>query len=61
MSQVKNERTVVITRIFGAPRSRVFDAWTKSEHPVHWWGPPNPEKVQDGRQGLRSRSCQLEE
>jgi uncharacterized protein YndB with AHSA1/START domain len=39
MSQVKNERTVVITRIFGVPRSRVFDAWTKAEHLVHWWGP----------------------
>jgi uncharacterized protein YndB with AHSA1/START domain len=27
-----------MTRVFDAPRSLVFEAWTKSEHLVHWWG-----------------------
>ncbi len=33
------ERELVITRIFDAPRSLVFKAWTEPEHLVHWWGP----------------------
>jgi len=28
-----------ITRIFDAPRSLVFKAWTESEHMARWWGP----------------------
>jgi uncharacterized protein YndB with AHSA1/START domain len=34
-----NERTVVLTRVFDAPRSRVFEAWTRAEHLTHWFGP----------------------
>jgi len=30
--------TIVIRRVFHAPRRDVFDAWTKPEHLVHWWG-----------------------
>jgi uncharacterized protein YndB with AHSA1/START domain len=33
------ERELVITRIFDAPRSLVFKAWTDPEHLVHWLGP----------------------
>src|SRR5262245_41282169 len=33
------ERELVITRIFAAPRSLVFKAWTEPQHLVHWWGP----------------------
>ena len=33
------ERTVAITRVFRAPRERVFEAWTRAEHLVHWFGP----------------------
>jgi uncharacterized protein YndB with AHSA1/START domain len=36
---VKQEETVVITRIFDAPRSRVFEAWTRAEHLAQWFGP----------------------
>jgi uncharacterized protein YndB with AHSA1/START domain len=36
---VKQEETVVITRIFDAPRSRVFEAWTRAEHLARWFGP----------------------
>lgn len=34
-----NERTVVITRIFDAPRELVFKAWTDPSHLAQWWGP----------------------
>jgi uncharacterized protein YndB with AHSA1/START domain len=30
---------LVISRIFDAPRSLVFKAWTKPEHLARWWGP----------------------
>ena len=33
------ERTVEITRVFDAPRERVFAAWTKAEHLARWFGP----------------------
>jgi len=33
------DRVLVITRIFDAPRSLVFKAWTESEHMARWWGP----------------------
>jgi len=33
------ERQIVITRLFDAPRTLVFEAWTKAEHVVHWWDP----------------------
>lgn len=32
-------RELVITRIFDAPRSLVFEAWTKPEHMAKWHGP----------------------
>ncbi len=28
-----------VVRIFDAPRALVFEAWTKPEHIVHWFGP----------------------
>ena len=34
-----NEHTVALTRVFNAPRSRVFDCWTRAEHLQHWFGP----------------------
>jgi uncharacterized protein YndB with AHSA1/START domain len=30
---------IVITRAFDAPRTVVFDAWTKAEHVAQWWDP----------------------
>ena len=35
----RDEATFVATRIFDAPRSRVFDCWTRAEHLSHWFGP----------------------
>jgi uncharacterized protein YndB with AHSA1/START domain len=34
-----NEREIVITRFFDAPRAPVFAAWTQAEHVAHWWDP----------------------
>ena len=33
------QRTVELTRIFDAPRERVFAAWTEAKHLAHWFGP----------------------
>ncbi|MBL0062682.1 MAG: SRPBCC domain-containing protein [bacterium] len=34
-----NERELVFTRMFDAPRELVWEAWTKEEHLLKWWGP----------------------
>ncbi len=33
------EQEIVITRVFDAPRKRVFKAWTEPERLMRWWGP----------------------
>jgi len=33
------EREIVITRVFDAPRDRVFKAWTEPERVMRWGGP----------------------
>ena len=33
------ERTVALTRVFQAPRERVFACWTHAEHLQHWFAP----------------------
>ena len=35
----RNERTVAITRLYDAPRKRVFEAWTQAKHLGRWFGP----------------------
>jgi len=34
-----HEHIVELTRVFDAPRERVFAAWTRAEHLAHWFGP----------------------
>lgn len=34
-----SDRQILVTRAFEAPRELVFEAWTKPEHVVRWWGP----------------------
>jgi uncharacterized protein YndB with AHSA1/START domain len=34
-----SDREIVMTRVFDAPRELVFEAHTRPEHLVHWWGP----------------------
>src|SRR5260370_19208967 len=45
-----NERTVVITRTFDAPRELVFKAWTDAKHLTQWWGP----------KGFRNAVCEVD-
>jgi len=33
------EREFTITRVFDAPRERVFKAWTDAKELAQWWGP----------------------
>ena len=34
-----NNKTITIKRVFSAPIELVWEAWTKAEHIVKWWGP----------------------
>ena len=45
-----NQHTVALTRVFDAPRSRVFECWTRAEHLQHWFGP----------KGFTIHSCETE-
>jgi uncharacterized protein YndB with AHSA1/START domain len=33
------ERTLILTRVFDAPRALVYKVWTQPEHLARWWGP----------------------
>ena len=44
------DQTVLITRIFDAPRERVFRAWTDPEHVAAWFGPAH---LTTPREGIR--------
>jgi uncharacterized protein YndB with AHSA1/START domain len=35
------ERTLILSRVFDAPRALVFKVWTQPEHLARWWGPRN--------------------
>ena len=37
------KRTITINRTFDAPRTLVWEAWTKTEHIIQWWGPSGME------------------
>jgi len=55
-----SERELVIARVFDAPREIVFEAWTRAEHLVHWWGPTDftlPFCEIDFREGGAYRFC----
>jgi uncharacterized protein YndB with AHSA1/START domain len=38
-SEAAGEPTLVITRVFDAPRELVFKVWTDPVHVARWWGP----------------------
>ncbi len=51
---------LVITRVFDAPRERVFEAWTHCEQVKRWWGPrgfTTPVCEIDLRVGGEYRNC----
>ena len=33
------DREIVVSRVVGAPRERVFEAFTEVRHLSRWWGP----------------------
>ena len=33
------QRTLLLDRVFDAPREVVFNAWSEPEHLIQWWGP----------------------
>lgn len=37
--QQSRDQVLAITRVFDAPRSLVFKAWTEPERVMQWWGP----------------------
>ena len=39
MGQAEKLAPFVISRVFDAPRDRVWAAWTEVEHVKRWWGP----------------------
>lgn len=39
----KSDRELIVIRTFDAPRSIVFDAWTKPELFMRWWAPKSLE------------------
>ncbi len=57
---MQRERTVSIIRVFAAPRSRVFEAWTRAEHLAGWFCPNGftvPECEADPRPSGVFRLC----
>jgi uncharacterized protein YndB with AHSA1/START domain len=55
-----NDRELVITRVFDAPRDLVFKAWTERERLAQWWGPEGfalPFLELDMRPGGTWRAC----
>ena len=60
MNQLAEEGVLMITRVFDAPRERVFEAWTDAGHLAHWLGPADftvPFAEMDSRIGGTYRAC----
>ncbi len=38
---MEDNKNLIITRIFDAPRELVFQAWVDPKHLANWWGPKN--------------------
>lgn len=39
MNEIPNNKELVITRTFNAPRELVWKAWTEPDRMMKWWGP----------------------
>lgn len=46
----ESDRTLILTRVFRAPRDRVFAAWTTPDLVAAWWGP----------EGYATEHCEME-
>ena len=56
----KNKDTLIITRLYDAPREEAWKAWTDPEHVKRWWGPKyftSPVSKIDLRVGGKYLSC----
>ncbi len=54
MAKNNSEKTILITRVFNAPREIVWKAWTDPKQMAKWWGPhefTNPVCKMDVRPG----------
>ena len=54
------DRELTITRIFDAPRSLVFEAWSEPKHLMRWFAPNNftvPECEMEFRDGGKFQLC----
>lgn len=38
-TDARDDREIVITRVFNAPRELVWNVWTEPKHMEQWWGP----------------------
>lgn len=47
---MENEKEIAITRVFDAPRGRVWHAWTDPHELAQWWGP----------QGVTNPTCEVD-
>ncbi|MCC6207056.1 MAG: SRPBCC domain-containing protein [Gammaproteobacteria bacterium] len=57
---ISDSLPLTLTRIFDAPRELVWEAWTRAEHALQWWGPrhhPATDIEWDARPGGRWRNC----
>ena len=62
LTEAPADRTLVITRVFDAPRHLVFEAWTKKEHLDRWCAPrgfATPHSAGDFRPGGAWESCMI--
>lgn len=50
MDVAVDDRTLRLSRVFDAPRERLFAAWTDEEHFAAWFGPP----------GVTTLDCRLD-
>ena len=50
LSQDGDGTELTVKRVFGAPRERVWQAWTEPEQIMHWWGP----------NGFTSPACRID-
>lgn len=60
MSAKVKASEIVITRIFNAPREKVWKAWTEPKQIMKWWGPENftsPDAKVDLRVGGKYLFC----
>lgn len=54
------DKEMILTRIFNAPKQRVWDVWTKPEEIMKWWGPEGfscPAAVSDFTVGGKYNYC----